>query len=239
MRRFMHWFIDINVYMARMNEIYDALTIPGATVDGKSLEEIFEPSWLSRNPLRFLFLHSRSRMFVDSEAPLFIPAMQAGREAWRRIECSENLQRLALALLLYEKEHGELPGENWIAAITPYLAGTPHHLAGTPVLDTGVPAKWFSCPSNPSPEGKTTYALVQYGNAVADSRDVLLLVELEEAVLFAEAVITVDEILARQRTGSLHLGGMNTAYHNGAVRFLSDSTDEEELLRLLGREVAE
>jgi len=88
-------------------------------------------------------------------------------------------------------------------------------------------------------EGETTYALIQYGDTGAGSRDTLLLIELAEPVPFAEAVVTVDEILARQRWGSLHTTGTNVASHSGVVRFLANDTDEEEPLRLLGREVAE
>ena len=49
-------------------------------------------------------------------------------------------------------------------------------------------------------------------------------------------MISVDEVLARQRTGSLHSNGMNVALRSGAVRRLPSSTSEEELRRLLGRE---
>jgi hypothetical protein len=33
-------FIDVNIYRERANEIYDAIIIEGATVDGKTFEEL-------------------------------------------------------------------------------------------------------------------------------------------------------------------------------------------------------
>ena len=97
--------------------------------------------------------------------------------------------------------------------------------------------QYFFCPANPAPEGATTYALILYGDAVPPDRNTMLLVELKEPVPFDKAVITVDEILERRRTGSQHVGGMCVAHRSGAVLFLNTSTKEEELLRLLGREV--
>ena len=67
----------------------------------------------------------------------------------------------------------------------------------------------------------------------------LMLIELTEAVPFAEAVITVDEVLERSRLGSMHTsrtGGMNVVHRSGAVRSMSPTIEKEELLRMLGRE---
>ena len=82
----------------------------------------------------------------------------------------------------------------------------------------------------------TTYVMVQYGDELPTNLDTLLLVELAESVPLDKAVITVDEVLARQRTGSSHTGGMNVAFRSGAVRRLSENTEEVELFRMLGRE---
>jgi len=65
--------------------------------------------------------------------------------------------------------------------------------------------------------------------------DTLLLIELLEPVPLDEAVISVGEVLARERTGSLHPDGMNVVQRMGVVSFLLAETDETELLRLLGR----
>jgi len=63
----------------------------------------------------------------------------------------------------------------------------------------------------------------------------LMLVELMEPVPLDEAVISVDEVLARQRTGSLHPDGMNVFQRMGTVSFLLAEIEDTELLRLLRR----
>jgi hypothetical protein len=166
-------------------------------------------------------------------------------EVFRRAECSDNLQRLALAIMLYQIEHGEMPDENW-ATVLKTTDGRPQS------------AEYFRCPSHPElPEGMTTYALIQYGDTVPGS---LLLVELEKPVPLDKAVISVDEAIELMRSSHMemvrraccgrvswsyervggirvHPGGTNAAYRNGAVRFLALwNIEESELLRLLGRE---
>ena len=146
--------------------------------------------------------------------------------AMQRRECIDNMQRLTWAILLYQCEHGKLPDENWTEQIEKYLGENVE--------------QYFSCPSNPVPKGKTTYALVQYGDtggAVPGSHDTILLVELLEAVPLDKAVITVDEVRERKRTGDSHPGGMCITHRSSAVRFLPSSVKKEELLRLLGHDV--
>jgi len=150
--------------------------------------------------------------------------------------------------LLYQREHGKLPDENWATLIVPYLGENPE--------------QYFSCPRTVSPlsdlqtatdvaslDGKTTYALVQYGDALPADTETILLVELTTPVPFAEAVIAADKVpeLIQRSSDSTwrwqnepHRGGMNLAYRSGAVRWLSARPKEEcekELLRSLGREV--
>jgi len=144
-----------------------------------------------------------------------------------------------------------MPGENWAEQIQKYLGDNP--------------AQYFSCPVNPSPQGFTTYVMVQYDDTAIGS---LMLIELPEPVPLVEAVITVDEVLAlpgsrtvetieRECCGrtftvervtviesrlTAHIGilardtGANTVHRNGAVRFMLQTIAKEELLRLLGRE---
>jgi hypothetical protein len=206
-------FCDWNIVFRRMNEMYDALQKPEKYAG--ILEEI-EAFGNSPRDLRLFFYmftsvwtaDGRSHIMSQMLTSLMLPALQAASEVWRRIECMENMQHLALAILLYELEHGE-----------PYLAGTPL---------PGIPAKYFSCPSNPAPEGMTTYALVQYGETIGD----ILLVELAEPVAFAEAVVSFDEIGElirgrivqeghRTRRIQIHPGGMNVVYRSGAVQFMT------------------
>ena len=174
--------------------------------------------------------NGRAEFVVNMFIALLVPMTGTFEEAIRRAGCLENMQRLVLAILLYQLEHGQLPGENWVTDIKPYLGEEPE--------------RFFSCPTNPSPDGQTTYALVQYGDNLPDSSDTILLVELTMPVPFDQAVVSVNDVLAHQAAArtpgnrshrSAHLGGMNVASRSAAVRFLPAGADEEEVKRLLGQ----
>jgi len=215
---------DWNVVFRRMNETFDAMHEPlprtklASILDGINVSEGLGTLYL-RLFYSLLIPGARDAFMANEFIGIIAGSMAVNRIEARMLEaqCSENMQRLALAMLLYELEHGTMPGKDWTTQI-------------------GVPAKYFSCSSNPTAEGFASYAVVQYGNTTDDtvvgSQDTILLIELTEAVPLEEAVITVDEVLERKRWGSYPSCGM-VAFHSGAVRSV---WDEEDLLRMLGRE---
>jgi len=239
-----------NVIYQRVNEMHDAAKepLPRARYNA-IMDETREPgilelvySLLVPGAKDILFANQFIGWFgTDS----FGMNMDALEEVIHRAECTENIQRLALAVLLYRQEYGEMPVANWTEQIGQYLGENA--------------AKYFSCPSNPAPEGKTTYALVRYADTVGGS---LLLIELDSPVPLGKAVITVDEVIALAGTRTVelvereccgrtfsseritgttsrftaHPGGTNTVHRSGAVRYISQTIAKEELLLLLGRE---
>jgi len=222
---------DWNIIFRRINEMYDATQEPQPRAKYHAMIEELETT---RSTPWNMFVWLATPGNVESHiANMFIallyPAVDAFEESIHRAKCADNIQRLALAMLLYQHEHGTMPDENWTTQIQKYLDENPE--------------QYFSCSTNPSANGMTTYALVQYGNSddtVAGSRDLILFVELSEAMPLDKAVVSVDDMLEWKQTKNGHPGGMNVALRNGAVRFVSLYSDSSkaEWRRLLGREEA-
>jgi len=111
---------------------------------------------------------------------LLLPAVQAAREAARRMSCGNNLKQLALGVHNYHDTHNVFPyemvrnpGWAWGAFILPFIEQqnlyqqlTPGSPAAMPVATTlfnGVPllqtpVKTFLCPSNPGPPTNSFYS---------------------------------------------------------------------------------
>ncbi|MCL2624279.1 MAG: DUF1559 domain-containing protein, partial [Planctomycetaceae bacterium] len=113
---------DWNIVFRRVNEAFDK-AIAGENIDVS----------ISRNPLHYLTLSSRSNQFANIIMSLFLPAAESAREAFRRLECCDNMKRIQLAMFLYHAEHGTLPPtfsvdettgkplHSWRTLLLPYL----------------------------------------------------------------------------------------------------------------------
>jgi hypothetical protein len=189
---FLSWSCDFNIALRKWNKMFDTL------VDGT-----FTDDNVKYNPYSNLTVRGRSENWAIS----MMPAIQSGREAWRRADCTLNMQRLTLALLLYEKEHGSLPDGDWRTAITPYLGDKPE--------------QYFHCPSSESSHGHIrpvthVYALIKYDGQTPSTPDTMLLVEtITQNVNEDDGTIQNDKTLFK----SDHAGGYNASFRNGAVRF--------------------
>ncbi|MDZ7616025.1 MAG: DUF1559 domain-containing protein, partial [Patescibacteria group bacterium] len=114
---------DWNVTASRFNELYDAALVGGGTPPTRQLSVWFAISLLSKR--------QRSRYVAEI---LFGDWSSHGAifESDRRRDCLRNMQRITLAMLLYEREHGTLPPawsvdaqgnplHSWRVLLLPYL----------------------------------------------------------------------------------------------------------------------
>ncbi len=112
---------------------------------------------------------------------LLLPAVQAAREAARRMQCGNNLKQLGLALHNYESTYKRFPigfrdttptngllydgGWSWAAGVLPFIEQTslynrldlrfhPYGTGATPanIAALGTPISTFRCPSDLAPE---------------------------------------------------------------------------------------
>lgn len=227
------WTYDINIMMASFNRHYDKL------VDKTLRDEELE---MSKNPFRYLTVRGRTEQFSRIMMSLSLPAMQAAREAWRRMECTVNMQHLTLALLLYEKEHAALPEGDWREAVRPYLPEDSDRI--------------FCCPTRfrrPFEE-ETTYALIE-GTAPGRFPRILLAEVLQAQKLGqGDGRFPRDKAKFWQRDpanpggrrpddfdglGSFHSGGANVTFWSGGTRFLAESMLPEALDALLDEDAPE
>lgn len=160
--------LDWNVIARRVNEDYDALLSTGGWAGP------------SQNLMAVVSLRARSEMLADAFSEAFLPAIEAAREASRRSVCIDRMQRITLAMLLYERDHAALPPaytvdaggkplHSWRVLLLPYL-GEPE-LYGKIRLDepwdsehnrqfhdTAVP--FYQCPSEALAPYQTAYSVV-------------------------------------------------------------------------------
>jgi prepilin-type N-terminal cleavage/methylation domain-containing protein len=98
---------------------------------------------------------------------LLLPAVQSARAAARRLECSNNLKNISLALHNYHTASNRLPfacaynevGGTWVAMVLPYIEQQNHynlfdfklrlnHAKNKTAVTT--PVKLFACPADPA-----------------------------------------------------------------------------------------
>lgn len=162
--------LDWNVVMQRVNERFDDLLKDPSAVPSV-------PSEMERVVSRT----ERSRLVGDQLFLQFQEAVADLRNARQRLDCKDNLQRIVVAMLLYEKQHGTLPPaysveeqgrplNSWRVLLLPYLGydelhsqirldepwNSPHnqafHMADVPI---------FQCPSAALGPGMTEYSVVE------------------------------------------------------------------------------
>ena len=233
---------DHNALCRRINELYDSVQEPPPREKYRAIQKTIKTPESWTYFFRVLTSSGRGTLLADIAIKnTLVDEINHIEEAFHRAECSENMQRLALAILLYQYEHGKMPDENWAEQIAKYLGENPE--------------RYFACPENPIPKGTTRYALVQY-DKLPENPDTILVIELTEPVPLDEAVVTVNEVLEEyrrddlwQRGGRLRLvslwglshdmrqiDNLHAAYRSGAVRSMGWISDDKELLRMLGRE---
>ena len=289
---------DWNVVAARFNEHYDT-HLAGQPLAwtfhcrcafcNPHLREWSEPcihdSVSPRQVASHVSIRARSEYFADALARRFLPHVGGAEEAMRLARCGEQMKRITLAMLIYEREHGTLPPawsvdpdgnrlHSWRVLLLPYLGHQAlyERIRLDEAWDSehnrqfhGDAVAFYRCPSDPVAEpGQTTYSVVVgpempfqggQGKALADfgrhSDDMILLVERKEPVCWmapSQEVPRLDleeSIRARQRhpfgltlptpngIASTHVGGGQVGLRNGAVQFLSDSIEVEQLAEML------
>ncbi|MEN6449281.1 MAG: DUF1559 domain-containing protein [Thermoguttaceae bacterium] len=118
---------------------------------------------------------------------LLLPAVGAAREAARRMQCTNNLRQIGMAMLQYESQNGTLPPafipdkngkpmHSWRVLILPYLGqqslysqyrfdepwNSPHNAA----LANRLPAA-YRCPSESPQLSQTSYAMIVGPHAIS------------------------------------------------------------------------
>jgi hypothetical protein len=192
--------VDWNVVMREINLCVDG---PGET---RGLES--RTTFTARD----FFLRSRSRRV----STFIVDAVRSWPEARRRSGCAEHLQRIVIAMLRYEREHGTLPPayttdaggkplHSWRTLLLPYLGQ--NELYAQLRLDEPwdsphnrqfhtIPLDIYQCPSANLSPGLTSYSVVVgaktpfgpgQGRALSNFGDRLLLVyERKQSVMWMD-----------------------------------------------------
>ncbi len=226
--------VDWNVVLERVNEKFDRLD--DELVSNKRIDFNNEyRGWVSQS-LCLLLTDRRSDLVARGLTDRIVSA-SALQEVENRRTCSDNLKRLTLALLLYEKDHGRLPGEDvdWREAVKPYLGPEPE--------------KIFRCPSHPSAGDVATYAMIAGVGNPNPGPNQILLVEVVQPQKFGEGNGRIPREKARfwhdlekpdesrpddfDGLGGYHYVDVFAGFRSGAVLDLFNATEPEKLKVLI------
>ncbi len=210
--------VDWNIVARKFNTEYDAL---------EKAVTVTPPELLSpRDLYRSLFIGARSHRVADLVCGLCIPSVQATREAMCRCGCIDNLQCIALAMLLYERDHGTLPPaysvdsngkplHSWRILLLPYLGK--EDLYAKLKLDEPwdsehnrrfheTPIGIYQCPSAELSLGQTNYSVVVgntsafqvgEGKSLADfGKHLVLVVERCQPICWMDPASEIDQATA-------------------------------------------
>jgi hypothetical protein len=214
--------VDWNVVMRRINASFD---------DWENIDHRRPPSLLSPGNL---LIGKRSERVGDFLAGYVLPAVQAFREGTRRSDCFGNLQRIALAMLIYERQHGTLPPaytvdasgqplHSWRVLLLPYVGegelfsklrldepwDSPHNRQ----FHDAAPAV-YRCPSTALLPDQTTYSVIVGENSAFPTgqgmpldqleMNLILVVERERPVGWMEPTSELSRSMAIQGIDRRH-----------------------------------
>ncbi|HCA47550.1 MAG TPA: hypothetical protein DEP45_09400 [Armatimonadetes bacterium] len=150
------------------------------------------------------------------DSPIFsllVPMFGQGRDQAQQAACASNLKQIGLAFLMYAQDHDEdLPGENWVEEVLPYLNNR----------------QIFICPSRDG-------ALVGYA-----FNEALAGVNLAEIAAPAETVLAFESFIggdapvggaADVPPNGVHEGGVNVLFADGHVQLLPAEAAMDALAR--------
>ncbi len=206
---------------------------------------------------------------------LMLPAVQAAREAARRMQCSNNLKQIALAMHNYESEWKSLPpaftvDENgaplhsWRTLLLPYMEQQALYQkidltkpwndpVNAPYAEIVIPT--YACPSHPLAPGLTPYVVVNdpggiFNGSVPSSfpqvtdglSNTLLVVETDDATAvnwMAPDDIDLTVFTSGGASRTAHTGGVNVAFGDGAVNFISNEVDTPTRASMVSKDAAD
>jgi hypothetical protein len=215
-----HISVDWNIVMQQVNDAFD---------DPSEAYPFQPPAILSPGNL---FISVRSRRIGALMTGLSMPAFQATREAIRRTNCVDHLRSIALAMLLYEREHGTLPPaylarddgqplHSWRVLLLPYLGeqelyekirlGEPWDSEHNRQFHEAALGA-YHCPSADLSLGETTYSVVvgeqtafqgAEGKSLKDfGAHLILVVERHQSVCWMDPTSELDASVALEGIAS-------------------------------------